>query len=1387
MNDILAEETEREPNRDAESSLPEPARDRWQPLRLGLIDLYHYDSEEFRFRDGHLLLRGNNGTGKSKVLSLTLPFLFDAQLKSQRVEPDGDAGKKMAWNLLMGRHERRIGYCWIEFGRIEGGRAEYLTLGCGLAAVAARASVDSWFFLAENRRHGRDFWLMSRERAVLTKERLNDALAGFGRVFDTAAAYRRAVDERLFHLGETRYAALMDTLIQLRQPQLSKHPNEGNLSEALTESLPPLSADLLSEVAVAMNQLEEYRDELAQLQQLTKAVGQFNLRYRVYARVRARREARSLRRVQTEFDKASRELNEARTAFEQAQENEKQCRERVDALERDVRRNRAVQEELQSGPAAQDARRLSEARTYAGGHRKAAAKADAELRSAQERLQRETVELAERGRRAEEARQALGAAFKNMADLAEEIGMVADDDYLRGTQLLADPERVAGATPAEFRAAQSALTDVASCRRKHVVHVRRLLDAADAARREREHEQRQRNERADALDAVTTAVGEAQERNEAQAAELQRLWEQHLANLKQLHIEDVDAVLVALAEWTAMPENDNPARIVLHAAQQQTSLRLAAREADLLRQTEFAQTERTALYAERIRLERGEDKAPPAPHQRDAAARAGRPGAPLWQLVEFRERLDDARRAGLEAALEASGLLDAWVMTDGSVLAADTFDTLLVPRTVQAASLAYWLAPAEGALPADTVLRVLRGIACVDSETEPAGAEAWVSTSGRFRLGPMQGAWSKPTAEYIGYAARAAARERRQRDIAAAIAVLDAELDELWRQRDELALSWQQAEEEWQMMPNDEPLHRAHADTAALERQRLAAVDRLAEADARLLAAERRWRDAYASLEFDAADLRLPLDRAMLATIDDAVGAFERAQSGAVLAAQGVRHDMPELQVQRNRAEQARATWEAAGIECEERRMAAEEADARVETLHAAVGARVDELERRLAQTRQSVIDAEEALKSERDIYQSAGKLTAANAQRVKDSGTALVERIEARLQAIVQLQAFAATGLLAVALPELEQAGHDTSWTIEPSLTLARRVEQLLAGVADDDAEWVRIQRDISADLTELQRALSALGHQAQADTSDYGLIVSIVYRNRPERPDIVEGSITDEIMQRQELLTQREREVLENHLQAEVASAVQRLLQEAQRRINTINDELKKHPTSTGIKFRLIWQPLAETEGAPVGLEAARQRLLNTSADAWSPTDRTLVGDMLQNRITAERIRADAEGGGSLFELLSRALDYRRWHRFRVERWQDGQWRRLSGPASSGERALGLTVPLFAAVSSFYSHGGYRHAPRLVLLDEAFAGIDDQARAHCMALVREFDLDFVMTSEREWGCYAALPGVAICHLMRHEGIDAVHVSRWTWDGMARRAEEADLPRFPPAASEAS
>jgi hypothetical protein len=54
-------------------------------------------------------------------------------------------------------------------------------------------------------------------------------------------------------------------------------------------------------------------------------------------------------------------------------------------------------------------------------------------------------------------------------------------------------------------------------------------------------------------------------------------------------------------------------------------------------------------------------------------------------------------------------------------------------------------------------------------------------------------------------------------------------------------------------------------------------------------------------------------------------------------------------------------------------------------------------------------------------------------------------------------------------------------------------------------------------------------------------------------------------------------------------------------------------------------------------------------------------------------------------------------------------------------------------------------------------------------MGLIHNFDLDFIMTSEREWGCYQTLPGVAIYQLSTRPGIDAIGLTRWVWNGRGR------------------
>jgi uncharacterized protein (TIGR02680 family) len=1370
-------------------------------LRIGLVELFHYDVEEFWFRDGHLLLRGNNGTGKSKVLSLTLPFLLDANLTSTRVEPDGERSKRMEWNLLMnGRHDRRTGYTWFELGRLdESGETITLTLGCGLRAVAGRPGADPWYFVTDQR-IGADLWLTTAERTALSKERLIEAIGTHGQVFPTAQAYRRAVDERLFRLGTERYDALVDTLIQLRQPQLSKSPDERRLSEALTQALPPLDRAALEDVAEAMSELDDIRRGLEEIEAMRKAISSFGRRYRLYAQIATRRKAKVLRQAQTDFDNASREVNSAEKELEKARAKVSRWQLTQQDLDQKLAADAARLRVLQADPVMRDATRLSDARDKARECKTLADEAGVRNKNAQTQLVLESAAARRRRDHADSTRSKLSAEASNANSFANETGLDKDHaEILRGMDL---PDCVGGLTDESLSALVRKGREAETKRREHIAFVRKRLRAVESTTRARDAAHDARTLRAEGFDEASASAHRANEELRQGSVRLFGHWRQFAISANALGIPDIEECLESLALWQQSVNGPNPMRTALDRARATLEQRFATRDAEIAGQCHMLEDERSELAAERTQLEAGEDRAPPVPHTRDQSLRGQLTGSPLWQLIDFAPHVPAGARAGLEAALEASGLLDAWILPRGTMIDPRTHDVVLVPRTPHVHSLGQWIVPSVAStsarqgtqyrqppnltagplaeVEARTVAAILESIAC--TEQEPPDAENWISPNGEFRAGNARGAWAKPEAQYIGHAARETARKTRLEQIAARIAEIDAAIADCNARAAEVAAHREVANQQYESAPPDEELFRLHAQHNSAEKQRRDAQAKLGEADTKLAQAEHALARARDSLAIDSRDLGLPAEGRDLDRLDHALGEYRLALAELANAIRHHKNALAELHQQLEREQKAIETREAAQQYHLERQKLLIAATETVNTLQATVGKQVDELLKEIEET--ETLQREH----ERDFKNSQAQLIVASSSRgtaeatLKGFTEKLDERTQVRRLATEGLQAYAAqTGFIAIAVPELEIPVNAGPWGIDAALTLARRAEAALMNVPAEETDWARVSRDVGSDFTQLQSTMSTQGHSATAEPSDYGLIVRIVYQQRPERPDVLEQRLDAELTEQRLILSAQERSLLEEHLEKEVAANLQRMIRDTEERVTAINTELYKRPTSTGMRYRLVWDPLPEgDENAVPGLAVARKRLLNTSADAWSTQDRTQVGEFLRARIDAERQRDER---GTLFETLARALDYRRWHSFGVERNQDRQWRPLSGPASSGERALGLTVPLFAAASSHYQSSDPR-APRLVLLDEAFAGIDDEARASCMGLIREFDLDFVMTSEREWGCYAELPGLSICQLVRREGMDAVFVSRWTWDGRERRATDDPVRRYPESAA---
>ncbi|MDF9816162.1 TIGR02680 family protein [Streptomyces sp. SPB162] len=1347
--------------------LPEPLRLRWQPLRLGLVDLFHYDVEEFHFRDGRLLLRGNNGTGKSKVLALTLPFLLDGDLGSRRVEPDGDPGKRMEWNLLLGGeypHSERLGYTWIEFGRLDEatGERHFRTLLCGLKAVSGRGIARHWYALTDQRvDHGPEagaetsLRLLDATGTALSRDRLTEAVAGHGMVYDQAKTYRRAVDEALFGLGEQRYGALVDLLIQLRQPQLSKRPNEAALSRALTEALPPMDQAVIADVAEAFRSLDEEKEELVAASAAERAAVVFLEHYGRYARIATRRRARLPRAEHSRYEHLQRDLADAQIQQSRAQQARAEAEERIAALEETQARLRAQDAALREGPEMRSARELEQAAMAVERTVRALDQARDDRDQAAGLHTRALGRLGTAENRLRAARQQAGETLRQAGEAAAAARIDLPADYR-----LSEPE-LRRATQVSVDRGQRALA-----------HAEELAEAAERAAAER----RQASVRLDEADADLDEATEAHVKAEEAAADCgQALLEEVRERSRgwtELTYPDLSGLLDELQEWTQHVNGPYPARAHAARAHSAISRQLADRAAEAARRAQELAVLTGEVRQELAVLEAGGRHGPQTPPTRTPGLRERLPGAPLWRLVDFHDGVPEQERAGLEAALEASGLLDAWVLPDGSTLAADGHEVLLSPATgpVAGPSLGGLLRPAvdHGDAQAATVAEatVVRLLAAIGTRAE-SGAGTWAVPDGRFRVGTLTGRWAKTTAEYIGEGAREAARRAR-------IAVLNAELEQLQQEahtvtaRSEAVSARRRTlDAELAEVPDESALTRAHAHVIAAAEPVRRGRMRREERAAALKDAVSRSETAAAEFAGTTVDLGLPADREGLAAVRRA-----HASLAVVLAAlwptlrergEAARQEGEE------RAEASRAQERTAELtlRAEEAGRDAATADQRHTTLRSTVGAAVAELQRRLTETAEALRTCEADQRITHQRQAEADRAASKAEGRIEQLEKGLTEAAAARAEAIAGLQRFTTTGLIVVALPEVSvPAADEGPWVATPAIALARAIESGLTTTDDSDGAWERVQRRLSEELKTLQDTLSRHGHTASARMVEDGVVVDIVYQGRERAVPELAEALTAEVGELTRILSAHEREILETHLITEVAGTLQELIGAAERQVRDLNAELEDRPTSTGMKLRLVWRA---SRKAPSGLGQARERL-RQSADAWSAEDRSAVGEFLQTQIARQQTD---DTSGSWLEYLTAALDYRSWHEFGVERHQQGRWVPATGPASGGERVLAVSVPLFAAASSHYASASSPYAPRLVTLDEAFAGVDDDSRAKCLGLLHAFDLDVVMTSEREWACYPEVPGIAIAQLSRIDEVAAVLVTRWEWDGARRRRRE--------------
>jgi hypothetical protein len=1404
-----------------DGGLPEPSRpDRWQLLRAGVVNLWEFDVAEFWLAGGRAQFVGQNQSGKSTLMALTSLILlagdlgrelvdtFGQQHKTFRyyVEPTGDPQDRRESGPATAR-----GWAWLEFARLGDDGPRYFT--CLLFAQARRgvAGLDTTWAVCDGRARVRAGLDLHQAAAVRPPAALA-AAPGF-RATSDGATYRSWVARELFGFsGPDRLDAVVRMLSVLRTPHLGQRLDPGFFTAQLRTALPAVEPAQIAGLAAGWDALDALARDRDQARTARDAVAAYLDRaWSPWADTTLRWRADDLLASVARLDGAGRAAAEAREALAAARAEVAAVAGQLQSA-RDTR-DRVEQgyEDLLTSPAyaggGDPAARVAALQQTAARSRQAAADCADEARKAQAALDRRSTEQKTASEASARATDQVAVAVRAVTAAAEPAGLpaAAADWAARG----------------DLGRLDAALRE----QREQVAAARPLVAAAAAARQQEETAARwavqAAAERArwvtrasQAADAVDRALQTLSDELEGWAA---KLGEEAPAAARR-----VGWIASAVEQSTQAEPRPVLAELVRDSWLTRLTATLRERAAVLEHDAELQQREAHEQDEEAARqlLEAEPQPAPGRRWVRRHRPPAGPDGTPLWRLLEPRDSVPPGVLGHIEAALDAAGLLEAWVTPDGAWLPGrDGRDTVLTaatgwPDTTAAFStLASVLQPAADAGPlASRVGALLHAIGYqAEEHRAPLSYDYGVTADGRWHTPYTAGQAGVPEhgAELIGVATRRAARDRRAQELRDRASALRDEAASLRKTAAGLRERLAELEAAAARAPGDAGLVRA-----VLARE--AADDGLRRAEAVRDRAEEDLARARASAQ----DAHTALGRVVLAG--------PQAGAGPGAPANGLDERAAALR----EAEAAVAGLALARAE----QRAAQQAEDWARTLYtetaqlaAAAGERASRALRHADQDQDVADNAEEALdESGRDLQQ------AAREQRARrDELAAAVDGLQAEHGRRLAVAA-AAEVRLDTAEQRRARAGQEreralAAWWVpaDAGLATARGLpaasgRTLAHAVAQAEAVRARLSppgwpdpdqgdpatRAALADrawavvvgrpLAELRTVLESSGGRGVVlrDPAGPGQL--------PEVAILVDGAglasaparAVAQLDQQITTLTERHDQAMRQVLADLLSSTFVEHLQDRQAAvtelIDGVNRVLAQHPTgasATTLRLRRQAAPGHETAFAVLtALEPAATTIAAPAAAAAagdpdrpeSPPDQ--VRTFLEQQIRAAQDQGRS-GPADWREHLSVLLDYRRWFDVVTDyRVGEGTWRpfteEVHAKDSGGGKAVTLLQPMLAALAALYAESG--SAPRPLWLDEAFTGVDDANRATMLALLVTFDLDFVLAGPATLVTTAQVPSAAIWFVSRAPAPDpGVDLSLMLWSG-GRPAATAPEPRAP-------
>ncbi|AEF17742.1 Conserved hypothetical protein CHP02680 [Thermoanaerobacterium xylanolyticum LX-11] len=1361
--------------------------DRWVINRAGLLNFWYYDDEVFEFSGGRLLLRGSNGSGKSVTMQSFIPLLLDGNKSPERLDSFGSRARRLE-DYLLGEEDvngidERTGYLYMEFKREN--KDNYISIGIGLKAKRHQ-SMDFWgFVIKDGRRIGIDILLYKLETGIdgkrvkipLSKKELKNYIGSGGEVVDTQREYMELVNKNIFGFSNIDdYDELIKLLIQLRSPKLSNDLRPSRIYDILNASLSPLTDDDLRSMSETIENMDQIKLHLDSLNKNMKSLKKLKNEYDRYNKFMLYYKADKLLVQKSELSKVQKQSDELLQSIEKNNQDVFQGEDRISELESELQALKNKEIQLRKNDAFNTQRELVEEENILKQFRKDRDLKEIQLKKKKEKCFQIEEELKELYSREYSIDEKIKENLLDMASISEEVNF---DEHSFSEEEL----KKSYGKDFDFDFWSNSL-------KEYTGKVKKALDAI--------------NDEVDANKKYNDALLEEDRLRKANED-----WKRKVNEIEILLDEEKNRFIDKIYDWSDTnrflklnrEKIEELSRIVLSYGKTSTYEDLISfvrkpyediREKfqmDLIKVKNELDLRNSKLDEKEEELRKWRETYDPEPprnveviENRNRLDKAGIAYVPLYKAIDFKNDIDDDTKGNIESALMDMGILDALIVSRSDIDRAmkmdkDMADKYIIPGTfnMKLNVLQYFdVVDSNSGVGLDEISDALSNVFIYEEENA-----TYVNDDGTYGIGVLKGkAVGNVKSRYIGFESRRRFRDEMISSISKEIDAIKGEIRELNDRQLSIKSQLSDLDVEYKNFPGKDDLEEA--------------LKELKEAQSNQKFTEIKLNDATIAAKklFDV----LQEKKAIVRKLTSGIGIHADAKSyeSALEQLDEYKNLLQKLQINYNSyitvlrsAETRKMQKQDIEYDIDNYKFEIDVLDAKIKNSIEKINVLKETIEKLGIEDLQK--ELLQCIKRIDDIPKEINDLTAKTAalkERVVLQEKEY-ERLKEEIRKNQDILNIYHKGLKDEIIFGFVDELTDIDDMYKAAKTIQSQYKEMFAKFDKDSAtEKIRnafyvcinelVEYGLSLDVVEIEQTDTDIDtyqeiykdlrrYQITAKVNDKKISLYGLY-----------NMIDEDIKINENLMKEKDRQLFEDIIMHNVGRKIRSRIFKAEEWVKKMNELMSQRDTSSGLKFQLEWKPKAATNEQELNTRELVE-LLKLDADMMKEEDFNLVVNHFRSKVeSAKKIYEENSNTDTFHQIMKSILDYRDWFEFKLYFKKEGENRKeLTNNAfykfSGGEKAMAMYIPLFSAVYSMYQSASSQ-APKIISLDEAFAGVDDNNIRDMFKLIEDLGLNFIMNSQVLWGDYDTVPELSIYELIRPKNASYVSLVRYKWDGKIRR-----------------